>query len=412
MIPRRSLLRALGSLVPLGALPGCAAPFRGPAVPVDRADRATVLGIANARFRGSIGIPALEREFAEADARQLPAQRLPAQRLVAGATRTPSVHLLALSGGGHDGAFGAGLLNGWTDAGNRPVFNVVTGISTGALIAPFAFVGSAHDPQLRAAYTEVTPRNILSMRWLPTALFSDALADSAPLYGLIANDMDEAMLAEIARGYDAGRLLLIFSTDLDAQAPVCWNIGAIAKSGHPGAAGLVRRILLASAAIPGAFPPVMIDVEADGERYQEMHVDGGVFAQVFLYPRTVTESRRAALRLHRPVPETHAYIVRNARLDARWSSVNRRFVTIAGRAVSTMITAGGFNDIIRTYLQTREDGVHFNLAFISSDFAGEAAYPFDPGYMRALYAYGYERARNASVWVHLPPILTLTPTTP
>jgi predicted acylesterase/phospholipase RssA len=404
---RRSLLRALGSLVPLAALPGCAAPFRGPAVPVDRADRATVLGIANARFRGAAGIPALEQESAAAEARM---ERV--RRLVAGGAGTPPVHLLALSGGSHDGAFGAGLLNGWTDTGSRPVFDVVTGISTGALIAPFAFLGSGYDAQLRAAYTEVTPRNILSMRWLPTSLFSDALADSAPLYRTIARDVDEAMLAEIARGYDEGRLLLIFSTDLDAQMPVCWNIGAIAKSGHPGAPGLVRRILLASAAIPGAFPPVMIDVEADGERFQEMHVDGGVFAQVFLYPRRVTESRREARRLHRPVPEMHAYIIRNARIDPRWSSVNRRFLTIAGRSISTMITASGLNDIIRTYLQTREDGVHFNLAFIGSDFQGEAAYPFDPSYMRALYAYGYERARSGSVWTHLPPILMLTPATP
>jgi hypothetical protein len=228
----------------------------------------------------------------------------------------------------------------------------------------------------------------------------------------ISRHLDEAMLAEIARAYDDGRLLLIFSTDLDAQVPVCWNIGAIAKSGHLGALNLVRRVLLASAAVPGAFPPVMIDVEADGERYQEMHVDGGAFVQAFLYPAALGERRREALRLHRRVPEAHAYVVRNACLEPSWSSVRRRFVPISRRAISTMIAASGLNDVVRTYYETRDDGIDYNLAFIGGDFQAEPHEDFDQHYMRALYTYGYERARRGYDWAKVPPVLELPPGTP
>jgi hypothetical protein len=392
----------LGGVTLAAGLPGCAAPPRGPAVPRERSNAALPLGIANARFRGSDGIAGLEQEVAEAAQRERRARGA-----AAGSVWLPPVHLLAISGGGDDGAFGAGLFNGWTEAGNRPVFKLVTGISTGAMGAPFVFLGSAYDAQLRAVYTEVSQADILSKRWLPTALLTDALADNGPLFRTISRHLDEAMLADIARAYDDGRLLLIFSTDLDAQVPVCWNVGAIARSGHPGALNLVRRVLLASAAVPGAFPPVMIDVEAEGERYQEMHVDGGAFVQAFLYPAALGERRREALRQRRPVPEAHAWVVRNARLEPNWSSVRRRFVPISGRAISTMIAASGFNDVIRTYYETRQDGIDYNLAFIGGDFQAGPHEDFDPGYMRALFAYGYERARRGFEWAKVPPVLRL-----
>ena len=133
-------------------------------------------------------------------------------------------------------------------------------------------------------YTTITPSDILEVRGLFGAIFSDALADTTPLYNLISRYLDERMLADIADAYRKGRLLLIGTTSLDEQRPVIWNIGAIAASGRPGALELVRKVLLASASIPGAFPPVLIDVEAAGRRYQEMNVDGGAVAQTFLYP--------------------------------------------------------------------------------------------------------------------------------
>jgi predicted acylesterase/phospholipase RssA len=173
---------------------------------------------------------------------------------------------------------------GWSGTGTRPSFKLVTGISTGALIAPFAFLGPAYDQQLRDVYTGIGPDDVYERRLLLSAIFSDALTSTDPLFHLIARYANADMLAAIAREYDRGRLLLIGTTNLDVQRPVIWNIGAIAKTGQPAALDLFRKILLASASVPGVFPPVLIDVEAAGAHYQEMHVDGGAAAQTFLIP--------------------------------------------------------------------------------------------------------------------------------
>ena len=171
--------------------------------------------------------------------------------------------------------------------GTIPTFKLVTGVSTGALIAPFAFLGGAYYNRLRTLYTTITPSDVMKKIGLYGAVFGDALADTTPLYQLISRYLDERMLADIADAYRGGRLLLIGTTSLDQQRPVIWNIGAIAATGRPEALTLVHKILLASAAIPGAFPPVLIDVQAGGGTYQEMNVDGGAVAQTFLYPGNI-----------------------------------------------------------------------------------------------------------------------------
>jgi hypothetical protein len=303
---RRGLLRAAAGLPLAAALPGCAIPPREPAVPRGQSGRATVLGLPNERFRLVLpeGQAAIEREFIEAQARQRRHLGLAPNTIL------PTLDMLAVSGGGENGAFGAGLLNGWTAHGNRPVFDLVTGVSTGALTAPFAYIGPSHDEPLKRVYTEISPERVLIRRWVTAAIFDDGLADTSPLFNTIAEYLDEAMLAAIARAYDEGRLLLIASADLDAQTPVIWNIGAIAKSGHPRALDTIRRILLASAAIPGAFPPVMFDVTVDGRPHQEMHVDGGTFVQAFLYPAVVTRARRERLARHQRVAPARAWIIR------------------------------------------------------------------------------------------------------
>ena len=397
---RRSLLGAAAGLSLGAALPGCAIPPRLPAVPRGQSSRATVLGLPNERFRAALreDQAAIEREFVAAHARQR-------RHLGLGPTAIlPTLDMLAISGGGENGAFGAGLLNGWTRHGSRPVFDLVTGVSTGALTAPFAFIGPSQDAALRRVYTEISPERVLVRRWLTAAIFDDGLADTAPLFATIAEYLDEAMLAAIARAYDEGRLLLIASTDLDAQTPVIWNIGAIAKSGHPRALDTIHRILLASAAIPGAFPPVMFDVTIDGRPHQEMHVDGGTFVQAFLYPPSVTRQRRERLAHHERVAPARAWIIRNGRLDAEWAAVDRRAISIAGRAVFTMTAASGLNDVVRMYFTTQRDGVDYNLAFIRPDFTGEFAEPFEQGYMRELYDYGEALGRRGYDWAKAPPI--------
>src|SRR6202012_5086337 len=195
---------------------------------------------------------------------------------------------------------------------------LVTGDSTGALTAPFAYLGSSYDRQLRTVYTELTPAHVLLKRYLTAALFDDAMADNSPLFKTISGYLNDDMQAALAKGYEDGRLLLIGTTDLDAQQPVIWNIGAIAKSGHPRALEIIQRILLASAAIPGAFPPTFFDVTVNGVAYQEMHVDGGAFAQAFLYPAGVTRQRRVRMAQGQFVVPATAYVIRNGFLRSDW----------------------------------------------------------------------------------------------
>jgi predicted acylesterase/phospholipase RssA len=363
-----------------------------------RTIQASVLGVPNERFFPLYGTDPLEVEFAAAG------NRLRQARGLAANAPLPEVQLLAVSGGGENGAFGSGLLCGWSEHGTRPEFELVTGVSTGALTAPFAYLGSSYDPQLRAVYTELKSSGVFAKRGLTAALFDDALSDNSPLFKTISVYVDEAMLTAFAKAYDDGRLLLIGTTDLDAQHPVIWNVGAIAKSGHPRGLDTIRRILLASAAIPGAFPPTLFDVVLDGKPYQEMHVDGGAFAQAFLYPASLTRQRRVRMTRGQQVVPATAYVIRNGRLDPEWATTERNTMGIAGRAISTMIAASGLNDVLRMYNTTQRDGISFNLAYIGSDFTQKLPEPFDQGYMRALFDYGYQRARRGYDWAKQPPV--------
>lgn len=389
----------LTSVALVATIVGCAGPSRLAAVPQAETEQATVLGTPNARFWPLTQGPAMVEEAKQA----LERERAATPGLTVGGQPLPPANYLAVSGGGDNGAFGAGLLLGWTASGTRPSFKLVTGVSTGALIAPFAFLGSDYDPQLRAVYTEIGPNQVYEERWFPRAVFSDALRGTTPLYELVSRYADKEMLAAIAREYLKGRLLLIGTTDLDVQRPVIWNIGAIAASGRPEALTLFRKILLASAAIPVAFPPVFIDVDADGRHYQEMHVDGGAVAQTFLIPPQL--GLLVNLRGEQYGRERHAYIIRNARLDPDWASVDRRVMSIAGRAVSTMIHYSGYNDVLRIYYQAQRDGVDYNLAYIGNDFTAEHKQDFDTAYMRKLFDYGYQQGRNGSAWHKAPPVL-------
>jgi Patatin-like phospholipase len=400
-MPREpSRRRVLGVAVTGGAatlLAGCA-PERGPTVPIGEAARATVLGIPNERFFPVTGAGPIEAEFNAA------VGRLRRSRGLAENMPMPELNLLAISGGGENGAFGAGLLCGWTEHSGRPSFELVTGISTGALMAPFAYLGTRYDAPLSTMYTGLTPDKVLVKRAITAAFFDDALADNHPLFVTISGYVDDKLMAAIAKSYDEGRLLLIASTNLDAQQPVIWNVGAIARSGHPRALDTIRRILLASSAMPAAFPPTMFDVTLDGKHYQEMHVDGGAFAQTFLYPAAVTRQRQARMQAGEPVVPLRAYVIRNGRLDPDWASVDRRTLSIAERAISTMTAASGYNDVVRIYNDTRRDGIEYNLAYIGADFTQKLPSPFDPGYMRALYDYGYQRGKQGYAWAHKPPL--------
>jgi hypothetical protein len=313
----------------------------------------------------------------------------------------PTAYLLSLSGGGDNGAFGAGLLTGWTAHGDRPKFKLVTGVSTGALIAPFAFLGADYDAQLTDVYTNIHQGDIFIKRFPTAALTDDALADTAPLFGTISRYVDAAMMARIAEEYRKGRILLMQTTDLDVGRPVMWNIGAIAEVGTPKALDLIRHIMLASASIPAAFPPVMFDVEAGGATFQEMHVDGGASSQAFLIPPSVDP--RIALAAAGHHRKMSAYVGRNSRLTTEWSDVERRTLSVAGKGVTTMINYSGVGDLYRMYLETLRVNAPFHLAYIGEDFSAPHKDDFDQSYMRALYRYAHDEAAKGYPWLEAPP---------
>ncbi|WP_022947369.1 patatin-like phospholipase family protein [Methylohalobius crimeensis] len=375
---------------------GCALPVRQPAVPQDWSEKAEVVDVPGVRYVVRTEMPEFSKDAVESFYRE----RTYLAEQDQGAPLPPAI-FLALSGGGDDGAFGAGLLCGWTAAGTRPEFKGVTGISTGALIAPFAFLGPKYDSVLRQVYTESSPKDILQPRNLLAAVFNDALADNAPLRRLVEKHVTEAMLEEIAREHARGRMLLMATTNLDARQAVIWNMTKIAASGNPKALELFHKIMLASAAIPGAFPPVMIDVEANGRRYQEMHVDGGAMAQVFLYPPSLKVADLS--QQHGIVRERRLYVIRNARLDPEWAEVERRTLSIAGRAISSLIQTQGVGDLYKIYLEAQRDGIDFNLAYIPKTFNAPHEEDFDTEYMRKLFQTGYELAAEGYRWKDKPP---------
>jgi hypothetical protein len=258
-----------------GLAAGCSTLPRN-AVPTELMGKAGIPGMPDVRAPGGRPSVAMSQDLARSFKQESP------DEFPLGPDGAVHYAHLALSGGGANGAFGAGFLYGWTKTGKRPVFKIVTGVSTGALMAPFAFLGPAYDDALREFYTTTASRDIfLVLSFIPQLLGGESFADSAPLRALIERHVDAEFLRQIAQAHAAGRRLYVGTVDLDSQRLVVWNMGLIAASGRPEALALFRQVMLASASIPVAFPPVFFEVEAGGLRYDEMHVDGGVAANVF-----------------------------------------------------------------------------------------------------------------------------------
>ena len=315
----------------------------------------------------------------------------------------PPTSYLAISGGSDNGAFTAGFLNGWTKAGTRPQFKLVTGVSTGALIAPFAFLGPEYDETLKSMYENVSRKDILIDRAFYSVFLEDAMEDTTPLLRLLKVKVTQKMVDAIGAEYRKGRLLFLATTNLDSKRPVVWNITKIAASGQPGAVELIQKIMLASASIPGVFPPVMFNVEADGKSYEEMHVDGSASAQVFLYWTGVELNKMS--EEHGASRERKVYVLCNSRLDPEWAEVERRTLSITFDAIATLIEYHVIGDVDRIYRVTKRDGTDFNLAYISESFKVPHTKQFDTAYMRQLYEFGFQQAVTGYRWAKQPPTL-------
>lgn len=389
--------RVVAACVLVAAVAGCARVERSP-VPEALASHATPQGLAYARFWGD-EVPKEVITFAQ--------MHMPNVKQMATGTAQemgrPVVEYLALSGGAEDGAFGAGLLVGWSKRGDRPRFEVVTGVSAGALIAPYAFLGPRYDAQLAELWTEFDAKMVFTPQVLAGLLGAEALADTKPLRELIAKHVDRRMLREIAQEYRSGRLLMIGTTNLDAQRQVIWNMGeiAVAAARDPEAAQLFRDVLLASASIPGLFPPVHVKVRVGDQTFEEMHVDGGATRHVFVAPAQF--SLRTFDGFYKQPPIRRVYVVRNARLEPVYEAVQPNTLAIGARSLTTLTKSQSLGDLNHIYAMTQRDGAEFRLASIPMSFSEKSSQPFDPIYMQALFKAGYAQGLGGKDWVRTPP---------
>jgi hypothetical protein len=338
-------------------------------------------------------------QFSEGEQRQAEVPGLPGVRFFADsaadyARAVPSMRgpWLILSSGGEDGAYGAGILNGWTASGKRPDFPVVTGISTGALMAVYAFAGPKYDDVLRKSYTNITAADVFELS--PTR---ESLVDTWPLKRVIEKSVTPEILADVAAEYRRGRRLFVLTTNLDAGRSVVWDMGMIAAKGGEDAVRLFRDVLLASTAIPGAFPPVYIEVEANGRRFLEMHVDGGVNGPMYVAPASYL---LPGTDEHLPMPQL--YVILNGKLQPEFYMPARTTATVLGRSISVALQMGARVDLGLFHLAARRDGVDFNLAYVDPGFTVQAKGAFDSQYMKSLFERGFEQGRQAAFVKELP----------
>jgi predicted acylesterase/phospholipase RssA len=302
---------------------------------------------------------------------------------------------LALSGGGGSGAYGAGLLNGWTASGARPEFTIVSGVSTGALIAPFAFLGPAYDETLRQMYTSGDAQSLIGHPNPLGAVFGAGLFGRDRLRRLVERYLDDEMLKAIAREDQKGRRLLVVTTNLDAQRAVVWDMGAIAASGGPNAFNLFRDVLAASASVPVVFAPQLIDVEANDRVFQEMHADGTVSAPVYTLPDAILFGGKPISRNAKPA----LYVIVNARVDPGFEVVPNQVEAIAAQSFTIMNRVGVKAVLAQTYSVAKREGLSFHLSYVDRDHPDSGGTGFETDAMRRLYDYGYEKARSGSFWV-------------
>ena len=375
-------------------LPACGSLPRNP-VPAQQQRAASIPGLPEVRAWAGTPSAAMEADLALSFAQETQAD------FPRGADGTVRYAHLALSGGGANGAFGAGLLAGWTASGTRPVFKMVTGVSTGALMAPFAFIGPDHDDALRSFYTTTRSNDIFTLGSLLWQLIADeALADTRPLERLIERHVDAELMRRVAEAHRQGRRLYIGTADLDLPSFVVWNMGLIATSGRPDALDLFRKVMLASASIPVAFPPVLFDVELQpgGRRYDELHVDGGVGARVFLNGGVF----RGALFRDRGgqggAGREDIFVIHNGQLVPLPEPVRRSLPAIAVRVIDATGRVVALGDLLRIHAYAQREGAGFQWVTIpdSADLSGDEV--FDPAMMRGLYDLGLRMAASGSPW--------------
>ncbi|RWB25156.1 patatin-like phospholipase family protein [Mesorhizobium sp.] len=328
------------------------------------------------------------------------ARKLPEAHAWLPVPQRKEINYLVLSSGGGAGAFSVGALKAWSDSGQRPEFDMVSGVSTGALIAPYAFLGSAYDQPLVDLYTSGVAKGLVDADFLPKGLFGASLLKQEPLRKIVERYLTRDILEKIAVEHRKGRRLLILTSNLDSQRAVIWNVGAIANSGRPGALKLFQDILIASASIPGAYPAVLIKAEAGGESFEEMHSDGGSATQILTIPEGWIASSDQDVRPNN-LKFNMWIIINNALMPEFTTTTNNTFAVMA-RANSTLIKAQTRSALLATYVYAQKNGIRFRVASIDKQFRYSMTDPFNTDYMRAVYNLGYQEMANGTLWQDRP----------
>lgn len=381
-----SVVRAICVCLCCGPLlAGCAGLSRRPAPPPQYSDAHLVGFSRGIRWPGEM----TERQFRHWETSHLAG-------MVRAAHGDP-LKMLVLSGGGGAGAFGAGVLTGWSQLGTRPRFQIVTGVSVGALIAPFAFLGPAWDPQLSRAFEGAHSTSLLEPRllgWLG-ALFGWSAYRGAPLRALVHRYVTPRLLRAVAAQAATGRLLLVATTDLDSGGTIVWNLGTIAAHGGPAALKLFRRVLVASASIPGDFPPVLIRVRASEGIFDEMQVDGSTTSPFLFAPGIVSILPRRLMPLHGAT----IYLIVNGHLRMRQRTTPNRTTSILMRSIAAALASDSRTRVKLLYSFARRQGMKLRVTEIPRSYQlGGFAENLRPARMSALFAYGRRCAREGRVW--------------
>ncbi len=306
--------------------------------------------------------------------------------------------MLAISGGGAGGAFTVGILSAWSELGTRPRFEVVKGVSTGALIAPFAFLGSEYDDELRQLYLSGETRGLIDIEWKGAGFFSAGLLKGQALRRNVEQNITAGILRRIAAEHRAGRRLLVMTTNLDTQRAVIWNIGAIADSRRPDSLSLVRQILIASASVPGILPPVSIRAVVDGKQIEELHSDGGSSAQFFTLP----ESLLVTQNNHARGQNLHIYVIVNNALIPEFSMSRERALPIIGRAYGILLKSQTKQGLIALYNFGERTGMEIDIASIDQQVPYSMLNPLSVNYMRKVYNIGYDKMMKQHLWAKRP----------
>ncbi len=323
----------------------------------------------------------------------------------------PPQHVLALSGGGLYGAYSAGVLEGWTQTGTRPEFDVVTGSSTGALIAPFAFLGSEFDARAMHLYTGVSSEDIFRVRAWVLIPFRESIATTAPLRKLIQSQIDQPLMERIANEHRKGRRLYVGTTDLRTKRAVIWDMGAIACRPCPEGCTLFRDVLLASASVPGVFPPVPFQIEVDGRRETEWHVDGAITAPLFMPPGVFATAATISgpnFTPHPPPGAPHFYAIVAGKVYPEAGPVRRRILPVLAATTEALLYAQCRAELANMYWQARLAGMRYHMIALRQDahLDAETSVSFDQKLMTRLYAEGQSDGAAGPRWMYVPPALS------